>query len=492
MAENQTEGIISANDDEYSSRLLKLNALNENGKNPYAAKFKRSHTILKARGLGEGKKVSLCGRLTAKRVMGKIIFADIFDIDAKIQICISQSEAPDAFELFKEYTDVADFIGVSGRLFITRAGELTVRVGALSFLSKALRPLPEKWHGVSDTDLRYRQRYLDLISNEDTREVFKTRLKTIAAIRKYLVKNGFIEVETPILQNAASGANARPFCTKHNALNKDYFLRIAPELYLKQVVAGGFDRVFELGKNFRNEGMDASHLQEFTMLEWYAAYWDYRDNIEFLKGLIKEVFTEVNGGLTVRYQGGEFDFSDFKELDYSGELSKIIGTDILKATSADELKEFLYADPSYSKEELSGLHSVTAAVDFVFKKKLRPYIKAPTITFNYPAYMVPLARRNDKNPALIDMFQLIVNGWEMCKAYSELVNPLTQRETFSEQSQNKAAGDDEAMAADEGFLLAMEHGMPPMSGLGLGIDRLINFLTDQPTLRDVIFFPIMK
>ncbi len=250
--------------------------------------------------------------------------------------------------------------------------------------------------------------------------------------------------------------------------------------------------MFELGKNFRNEGMDASHLQEFTMLEWYAAYWDYRDNIEFLKGLITAVLTDVKGGLTVQYQGEEFDFSTFKELDYSKELSKIIGTDILKAVSADELKKLLSSDEGYSKEELDGLHSVTAVVDFVFKKKLRPFIKSPTITYNYPAYMVPLARRNDQNPALIDMFQLIVNGWEMCKAYSELVNPLTQRETFNEQSKNKLAGDDEAMAVDDAFLLAMEHGMPPMSGLGLGIDRFINFLTDQPTLRDVIFFPIMK
>jgi len=478
--------------EEYRVRLLKTQKLASVGYNPYVGKFNRTHKILEARNVLVGDNVSICGRLISRRIMGKLIFANIYDIDATIQISISKGEQPGIFELFKEYANVADFIGVSGVIFITGTGEITVRVLELEILSKSLRPLAEKWHGLSDTDIKYRQRYLDLISNEETREAFKTRLKTISAIKTFLIDNGFIEVETPILQNIACGANARPFITKHNALNKDYFLRIAPELYLKQIIAGGFDRVFELGKNFRNEGMDASHLQEFTMLEWYASYWDYRDNIEFLKKLLTTIIKEVKGELKIQYQGEFFDFSVFKQLDYSSEINKIVGINILKIRHITEIKKPLLDNDMFPKDELDKLHSVPAAVDFVFKKKLRPFIIQPTITYNYPAYMIPLARRNDKKKSIIDMFQLIVNGWEMCKAYSELINPITQREAFDEQMKNKTAGDEEAMELDDGFILALEHGMPPMSGLGLGIDRLINLLTDQPTLRDVIFFPLMR
>ncbi len=459
---------------------------------PYKDKFERTHTLLQARSLEMGSQVAVCGRLISKRVMGKLIFAHIYDIDATIQLSISKGDALEAFQEFKSFADTGDFVGVSGELYTTGTGEITVRAKTFVILSKALRNLPEKFHGLTDLDAKYRQRYLDLIANEESRNTFKTRLKTIASIRKFLTDNDFIEVETPILQNVACGANAKPFITKHNALNKDYFLRIAPELYLKQVIAGGFDRVFELGKNFRNEGMDASHLQEFTMLEWYAAYWDYNKNIEFITKLLQYVVNQVKGSLQIEYQGETFDFSHFEKINYLDEINKVAGVNVLDITDINDLKKVLLDRKIFPQDELDKLNSLTAVVDYIFKKKIRPNIKQPTITYNYPAFMIPLARRNDKDNRIIDMFQVLVNGWEICKAYSELVNPITQREAFEEQMKAKQAGDEEAMEIDENFVLAMEHGMPPMSGLGLGIDRLITLLTDQPTLRDVIFFPIMK
>lgn len=477
---------------EFEVRKKKLSDMLAEGKLPYKPHFDRTHRIAEARDVEDGTFVATCGRLISKRVMGKLIFAHISDIDAQIQLSISKGDAADAFIEFKSYADVGDFIGFSGIKYITGTGEVTIRVDQFVILSKTLRPLPEKFHGINDTDARYRQRYLDLIANEDARNTFKIRLKAIAAIRKFLTENGFIEVETPILQNVACGANARPFITKHNALDKDYYLRIAPELYLKEIVAGGFDRVFELGKSFRNEGMDASHLQEFTMVEWYAAYWDFNNNMEFIQQFFQYVIKEVKGDLKIQYQGEFYDFSSFAKINYVEEINKIIGVDVLSVKSVDEIKHVLLDNNVFTKEDLDRLNSVTAVVDFVFKKKLRPYIIQPTITYNYPAFMIPLARRNDNDSRVIDMFQVIVNGWEMCKAYSELVNPITQREAFSDQLKDKLAGDDEAMDIDENFVLAMEHGMPPMSGLGVGVDRFISMLADQPTLRDVIFFPLMK
>ena len=490
MENNENENTTIDSMKEEAVRLEKLKKLSER-EVPYKNKFDRTHTIENAKISLMGTQMKVCGRLVSKRIMGKLIFAHIYDINGSIQISISKGDYPLAFETFKEFVDTGDFIGVSGELYTTHIGEITIRVHELVVLSKALKPLPEKWHGINDIDLKYRQRYLDLISNEESREIFKTRLKTLSLIRKFLTMNDFIEVETPMLQNVASGAAAKPFVTKHNALDKEYFLRISPELYLKQVIAGGFDRVFEMNKNFRNEGMDPSHLQEFTMLEWYASYWDYKDNIEFLIKLLQYVIKEVKGSLTFTYQGQEFDFSKVDYFDYTSEINSLLGLNIL-TSDADTLKAKLHEFNIGKSSEIDGLPSIPAIVDYAFKKTLRPKLIQPTISFNYPAYLIPLARRNDEDNKLIDMFQLVVNGWEIVKAYSELVNPITQREAFAEQSQNKAAGDDEAFDVDEGFLTAMEHGFPPMSGLGIGIDRLVSLLCDQPTLRDVILFPIMK
>ena len=394
--------------------------------------------------------------------------------------------------MFKKDIDIGDFIGVEGIVYTTGTGVKTVQVSNGCLLSKAVRPLPEKYHGISDSDIKYRQRYLDIISNDSTRTTFKKRIQILNDIKDYLRLNDFAEVETPILQNVASGANARPFITKHNALDEEFYLRIAPELYLKQVVESGFNRVFELGKNFRNEGMDASHLQEFTMLEWYAAYWDYLKNMGFLEDLLKKVILDVNGSLDVEYQGKVFNFNEFEKINYAQTLSELLNVDILNFKDVEEIKKILRDNQLFNESDIGNIKSVTAGIDLVFKKKVRPYLLQPTILYSYPAYMIPLARRNDKDDRLIDMFQLVVNGWEVSKCYSELVNPEIQRKTFEQQIIDKNNGDDESMSIDEDFILAMEHGMPPMSGLGLGIDRVVSLLTNEPTLRDVILFPQMK
>ncbi len=421
------------------------------------------------------------------------MFGRIYDIDGEIQFSMSREElGEENYKFFKSNVDLGDFVGLTGELYHTTAGELTVRVTGYEILAKALRPLPEKFHGLTDVETRYRQRYLDIISNEDTRRTMKMRFQMLRIIRDYLNNNGFVEVETPIMQTVASGAAARPFVTHHNALDADFYLRIAPELFLKQTIAAGFDRVYELGKNFRNEGMDAMHLQEFTMLEWYAAYWNYRDNMAFSWALVQKILMDLRGTLQIEYQGTKLDFSKYEEIDYTARMNELLGVDILEFRDAPALKQQLVANGMFGADELEPLKSVPAIVDYVFKRKVRDQIIHPAMVYNYPAYMIPLARRNDADGRRIDIFQLIVCGAELIKAYSELVDPIVQRAAFEEQMANKAAGDDEAFDLDEDFLRAMEHGMPPISGLGLGIDRFFSIIADAPTLRDVILFPIMK
>lgn len=488
MSENKA---MSTN--ELTARLQKAENIRARDGVVWKDKFDRTHTIAAARDLADGAPVKLAGRVTALRWLGKLMFGRIYDIDGEIQFSMSREElGEETYRFMKANVDLGDFIGITGELYHTTAGELTVKVSGYEILSKALRPLPEKFHGLTDIESRYRQRYLDIISNEDTRRTMKMRFRMLRLIRDYLNENGFTEVETPIMQVVASGAAARPFVTHHNALDADFYLRIAPELFLKQTIAAGFDRVFELGKNFRNEGMDAMHLQEFTMLEWYAAYWDFHKNIEFSWAMIQKIIMELRGTLQIEYQGAKLDFSKYEEIDYTARMNQLLGVDILEFTDANALKSQLVAAGMFPAAELEPLKSVPAIVDYVFKRKVRDQIISPAIVYNYPAYMIPLARRNDADGRRIDIFQLIVCGAEIIKAYSELVDPLQQRAAFEEQARNKAAGDDEAFDLDEDFLRAMEHGMPPISGLGLGIDRFFSIIADAPTLRDVILFPIMK
>lgn len=488
MSENKT---MSTN--ELEARLQKAENIRARDGVVWKDKFDRSATIAAAREMPDDASVKLAGRVTALRWLGKLMFGRIYDIDGEIQFSMSREEiGEEQYKFMKANVDLGDFIGITGTLYHTTAGELTVKVSGYDILSKALRPLPEKFHGLTDTETRYRQRYLDIISNEDTRRTMKMRFRMLRLIRDYLNENGFVEVETPIMQVVASGAAARPFITHHNALDADFYLRIAPELFLKQTIAAGFDRVYELGKNFRNEGMDAMHLQEFTMLEWYAAYWDFHKNIDFSWNMIQKIIMDLRGTLQIEYQGTKLDFSKYEKIDYTARMNELLGVDILEFDDANTLKANLVAAGMFPADELDPLKSVPAIVDYVFKRKVRDQIINPAVVYNYPAYMIPLARRNDADGRRIDIFQLIVCGAELIKAYSELVDPIVQREAFEQQARNKAAGDDEAFDLDEDFLRAMEHGMPPISGLGLGIDRFFSIIADAPTLRDVILFPIMK
>lgn len=480
---------------EVDVRRSKIQHLKEVGEIPFKEKFERTHTIEEARSLPLGTAVKLCGRMTFRRVMGKFGFMKIADINASIQVSVGRNELDEeAYTFYKKMIDIADFVGVEGELYETQTGELTVKAYSVTLLSKSLRPLPEKFHGLTDLEAKYRQRYLDLVTNEKAREVFIGRSKSIAFIRKFLNSNGFMEVETPILQSAVCGASARPFMTKHNALDKECNLRIAPETFLKQVIAGGFDRVYEVAKCFRNEGMDTQHLQEFTMVEWYASYWNFEDNIKFYKKFIQELLMEVKGTTQIEYQGQILDFGKevWPRINYVEEMRKIMGFDFLECETADELIREVVARGLFSEDDFDGIKTLGGVIDYIYKRKIRVNIVQPTILYNYPACLIPLARRNDNNSKIIDVFQILCVGNELAKAYSELVDPIIQRDELVKQAEAKKDGDDEAMELDEDFVLAMEHGMPPISGLGFGVDRLMVLLFDQPSIRDVVLFPLMK
>lgn len=477
---------------EFEVRKEKLENLQKEDKVGYAEKFDKDVELNDANNLEDGKSVSVCGRIISWRDFGKFGFMKLYDINGTLQISISKNEFGDEYNKLKKMIDVGDFIGVKGAIYTTKTGQKTVKSDDITLLSKSLRPLAEKFHGITEPEAVAKQRYLDIISNENSRDSFKKRIIILKSIREYLQNNGFVELETPILQNIACGANARPFITHHNSLNEDFYLRIAPELYLKKAVAAGFDKVFEIGKNFRNEGTDSSHLQEFTMIEWYAAYWDYLKNMDFSCNLLKHLVGTINGDLKLDYQGINLDFSKFDKVSYIEEISNFLNHNILDFDDVNEVKSILRSNNIFTEQELNGINSLASIIDLIFKRKIRPYIIQPTIMYDYPSYMIPLARPNDKDPRVLDMFQIIVNSWELAKCYSELVNPIKQREEFEKQMRNKLNGDEEAMQLDESFLLAMEHGMPPMSGLGMGIDRLVALLTNNPSLRDVVLFPQTK
>ena len=482
---------ISTN--ELEARLQKAENIRISDGVVWKDRYERSHTIAAARGLSEGAPVSVPGRVIALRWLGKLMFGRIYDVEGEIQFSLSLADiGEDRFKFLKTNLDMGDFVGISGEIYTTSAGEITIKGAEVIVLSKALRPLPEKFHGLTDTETRYRQRYLDIISNKDTRDALVGRFQMTRLWREFMWKNGFMEIETPVLQNVASGAAAKPFITHHNALDFDFQLRIAPELFLKEAVGAGFDRVFEVAKDFRNEGMDAMHLQEFTMVEWYAAYWDFGDNMLFTWALVQHLIKKTRGTLKISYQGTPLDFSSYEKLDYTARMNELFGCNILDFDDAKALRKQLVAKKMFPAEELEPYKSIPALVDYVYKRKIRPGIIQPAFLYNYPAYMVPLARRNDKDERRIDMFQLLACGAEMCKGYSELVNPIQQMQAFEEQAKNIAQGDEEAFNPDNDFVRAMEHGFPPISGVGMGVDRLASIIFDQPTLRDTILFPMMK
>jgi lysyl-tRNA synthetase class 2 len=474
-------------------RVRKLREIREAGIPGYRDRYERTHTLAEARVLPEGTGgVRVAGRIMTVRAFGRLVFATLRDHSGRLQIALQEKElGKEQYGFFKKMIDIGDFIGAEGSMFRTRAGEITLDTRSFELLSKTLRPLPEKWHGVQEKEILYRQRYLDLIMNEGTMERFLTRTRIIRTLRDFLDSHGFVEVETPVLQTTPSGAIANPFVTRHQALDLPLFLRIAPETYLKRCIAGGFDRVYELARSFRNEGMDPSHLQDFTLLEYYAAYWNYRDNMRFTQQLITHVLREVKGGLKLAYQGKTIDFEgDWEVISLRDLLLRDTGIDIDRHPDAASLRE----EVRRMGIELQDLESMGhgALIDNLYKKVSRPGLTGPLFLIHHPIELSPLARRSDHNPRVTDRFQLVVNGWEIVNAYSELVDPLDQRGRLEEQAGLRRGGDREAMAMDEDFLTAMEHGMPPMSGWGLGVDRFICLLTDQENLRDVILFPLMK
>lgn len=463
--------------------------------NPYPAKYERTHKLIEASTLEDGTRgVKLAGRVVFARKMGKLSFVKIRDIEAAFQLEFKiDLLGEENYAFFKKLIDTGDFIGAEGEIFTTQTGEKTLRVEKFEFLGKALRPLPEKFHGLSDMELKYRERYIDLIMNEESRKVFLGKSKYYLFIRNFLNSRGFLEVETPVIQTSVSGATAKPFFTHYNALDIDCNLRIAPECYLKELIAGGFDKVYEFAKCFRNEGMDADHNPEFTQIEWYASYWNFEDNIKLFQDVIRESMEFLTGSSKVMYDGHELDFGkEYERINYIEKMTEILGFDFLSETDIEDYKKKVVEKGFFSYADMEEYKSISGLTDFLYKKLLRANIIGPVVMYNYPASLKPLARRNDNNKNVVDCFQVVVCGSEICNAYSELVDPAAQRQTFEAQLEAKAAGDDETMDLDEDYLLAMESGMPPISGLGFGIERLMMIAFNCPSVRDVTLFPTMK
>lgn len=483
--------------DERQIRLKKLEKITQSGLNPYPEKFAKTHSFLTAKSLKEGTKVMVAGRIMTKRGMGKIAFLHLQDFSGKMQMVFKSDEiGQDAFNFLEKNVDLGDFLGITGKIFITQKGEISVLAKSYEFLGKALRPLPEKWHGLKDPEIIYRQRYLDLLMNENSKKIFKFRSDFIKNIREFYYQEGFDEVETPILLHKATGATATPYKTHNNALDIDIYLRISHELPLKELIIGGMEKIFELGKAFRNEGVDPSHLPEHTHLEHYCAYWNFEDNVKFTEKMIDYLFARLKIDKKMELIGRDekkhqVDWSTpFKRVDFIKLIKKDTGLDIGQYNEAKKLLK----DIKKAKIEFEGMADMSLAglVDNLYKKVSRSKIINPTILYNYPKYLQPLARANDKNNDLVDQFQLVVNGWEVVKAYSELVDPLDQKARFDEQVKAKASGAEETMESDEEFIIALEHGAPPISGWGMGIDRMVALLTGQTNLRDVVLFPLLR
>ena len=474
-------------------RRQKLKELQDQGKNPFLIeKFNTDHhttDITDNYDEFEGKEVTVAGRVMSKRGHGKISFMDIQDMKGRIQILSKIDELGEEAYKIVSYLDMGDIIGVEGEVFKTQSGEISVKAKKLSLLSKSLQILPEKWHGLKDPDLRYRQRYVDLIVNPEVKETFLLRNKIIRKIREYLDNLGYLEVETPILGNIAGGANARPFLTHHNALNIDMSLRIANELYLKRLIVGGFDKVYEMGKMFRNEGMDTRHNPEFTNIELYEAYADYNDMMEITENLVAYVAKEVLGTTKVEYQGKTIDFTPpWRRIKMQDAVKEHTGVDFDKINTDEEALEVAKEHKLEIKPGMTRGHVISE----MFEEFCEQYMDQPTFIIGHPVEISPLAKRNPDDPRITNRFEAFANCWEIANAFSELNDPIDQRERFEEQLRQKEYGDDEAHPMDEDFLNAIEVGLPPTGGLGIGVDRLIILLTNQASIRDVIFFPTMK
>ena len=478
-------------------RLAKVEALRVSGVDPYPVRFDRTHTAAQVHaaydgiepGAHTGQTASVAGRLMLKRDQGKLTFAELQDATGRIQLFVERDSLGDeAYQRFQDL-DLGDWVGARGEIIKTRRGEVSVRVTEFVLLAKALRPLPEKWHGLSNVELRYRQRYLDLIVNEESARIVQLRAKAVTAIRHFLVDRGFTEVETPMLQTTPGGALAKPFVTHMNALDIDLFLRIAPELYLKRLIIGGLERVFEINRNFRNEGVSFKYNPEFTMLEAYQAFADYHDMMELLEQLVANAAREVLRTTEHTYQGrpmplgGPFPRRRLIEL-----ASEAVGETLDLDMSPEQARKIAEAhdvpcDPAWSTGKV---------VLEIYEKLVEPNLFEPTFVLDFPREVSPLARPHRDDPRFTEHFDLVIAGIEIGPAYSELTDPIDQRERFSSQAKARAAGDEEAMPVDEDFLKALEYGMPPTGGLGFGIDRFTMILADAPSIREVILFPLLR
>ena len=480
-------------------RMKKLDQLREAGVAPYGGRFEvkdRAGQLIKLHGekpreVLEHEKVActLAGRIVALRRFGKAGFAVLQDGSERLQVYLKKDHLSEQAYRIAEQLDLGDWIGVSGILFRTKTNEFTVEVHELTFLSKALRPLPEKWHGLTDVETRYRQRYVDLIANPEVHGIFELRSKIIAEIRSFLIERRFLEVETPMMHPIPGGATAKPFVTHHNALDANLYLRIAPELYLKRLIVGGFQRVFEINRNFRNEGISTIHNPEFTMLEFYVSYADYQDLIILTEELIAAVATQVLGKTVIPYQGKAIDLTPpWRRWSYHQAILEVNSLDpsvFQDRNKAVEVAKKLNV-PVDPKWPLFNI------VNEIFEETVEPNLQQPTFITDYPIEISPLARRKDTNPALTDRFELYIAGREIANAFSELNDPLDQRERFEAQAAQRVADDEEAHLVDEDFLRALEYGMPPTAGEGIGIDRLIMLFTNQASIRDVVLFPQLR
>lgn len=473
-------------------RREKLAEIREKGIEPYGGKFLRTHTATDITGnydAMEGQEVRLAGRIMSKRIQGKAGFVHIQDSTGRVQVYARLNDiGQDPYELFTKL-DIGDIIGVSGKVFKTRMGEITVSITGFDLLSKSLRPLPEKWHGLKDVELRYRQRYVDLIVNPEVKETFVLRSRIVHSIRKHLEMKGFLEVETPMMHPIAGGAAARPFITHHNALDMKLYMRIAPELYLKRLLVGGFDRVYEINRNFRNEGISTKHNPEFTMLELYQAYADYNDMMELTEELISTVATEVLGTSLITYEG--------TEINLTPPWTKLPMLEAVKLYSGLDFSTLKGEGEAYRAAKEMGLEvepsdSWGTILNKVFEEKVEPKLIQPTFIIDYPLEISPLAKKQTGQPELTYRFELFIYGREMANAFSELNDPIDQKERFRRQVEKRQAGDDEAHMMDEDYINALEYGMPPAGGEGIGIDRLVMLLTDSSSIRDVILFPLMR
>ncbi len=474
-------------------RREKLSALVEAGQDPFViTKYDQTHHSLEIKenyAELEGKTVSIAGRMMSKRIMGKASFCNVQDLQGTIQSYVARdSIGEENYAGFKKL-DIGDIIGIEGTVFTTKTGEISIHATKLTLLSKSLQVLPEKFHGLTNTDIRYRQRYVDLIVNPDVRDTFIKRSKIISSIRKYLDMQGFIEVETPMLVSNAGGAAARPFETHFNALDEDFKLRISLELYLKRLIVGGLEKVYEIGRVFRNEGLDTRHNPEFTLMELYQAYTDYHGMMDLTENMYRYVAKEVLGTTTIVYNGVEMDLGKpFERITVVDAVKKYAGVDFNEINTIEEAR----AVAREHHVEYEARHKKGDILNLFFEEFVEEHLIQPTFVMDHPVEISPLTKRKPENPDYVERFEMFMNGWEMCNAYSELNDPIDQRARFADQEEQFAAGNGEANHTDEDFLNALEIGMPPTGGIGYGIDRLCMLFTDSAAIRDVLLFPTMK